>query len=82
MKEAKDNSYSLDFLCEEEEERATEQRKSSSPFSMPEISFEFYYNSSKATRGLRLFCVWGNTSLTGTESLMKSCVTIWILIIA
>src|SRR5205823_2176626 len=39
------------------------------PFGMPKISFESHHNSSEATRGLRLFCVWGNTSLTGTRSL-------------
>jgi hypothetical protein len=41
------------------------QRKSSSPFFVPNISFESHHNSSEATRGLRRFCLWGNTSLTG-----------------
>ena len=35
------------------------------PFGMPKISFESHHTSSEATSGLRLFCLWGNTSLTG-----------------
>jgi hypothetical protein len=35
------------------------------PFGMPKISFESRYNSSEATSGLGLFCLWGNTFLTG-----------------
>ena len=35
------------------------------PFGMPKISFESPQNSSEATRGLRRFCLWGNTPLTG-----------------
>jgi hypothetical protein len=35
------------------------------PFGMPKILFESYHNSSEATSGLRLFYLWGNTSLTG-----------------
>ncbi len=38
---------------------------SSPPFGMPKISFESHHNSSEATSCLRLFCLWGNTSLTG-----------------
>jgi hypothetical protein len=33
----------------------SKQRKSSSPFGMPKISFESHHNSSEATSGLRLF---------------------------
>ncbi len=47
----------------------SKQRKSSSPFGMPKIFFESHHNSSEFTRGLRLFCLWGNMHLTGTRSL-------------
>jgi hypothetical protein len=48
------------------------------PFGMPKISFESHRNSSEAKSGLRLYCLWGNTSVkgkvTGTRSnLLEQC---------
>jgi hypothetical protein len=47
----------------------------SPPFDMPKISFESLQNSSEATSGLRLFCSWGNTSLTGKVTGIRSLTT-------
>ena len=53
----------------------SEQRMSSPPFGMPKISFESQHNSSEATSGLRLLCMWGNTSLTGKVTGTRSLTT-------
>ena len=45
------------------------------PFGMPRIFFESHPNSSEATSGLGLFCLWGNTSLTATVTGTRSLTT-------